>query len=166
MPRLFFFRDLLKASLCILTIILCAGPASAADKSTVSFQIVDELSDGQIDETIAVCINGLPTGQLHIDSSKPRDVLSVTDAAAASYRYTLCGQLLEQDADGKPQPHRIDHGGVLTGNIDVSELVALKSDNDVFYLFGDSLDDNLQALPFRLSGITAQGSCAKTVAMQ
>ena len=75
--------------------------------------VIDRLSAGQQEETIAVYIVGRLVGTLHIDADHPDDRFTATIERMVHTPYTLCGQLLKREPDGSVSTHRIDNSGVL-----------------------------------------------------
>ncbi len=142
---------------------LCLGliqMVSAAPAQTVSFQITDELSAGQVDEEIAISINHRSVGTLKIGGVKRSDTLSVTIPAAPVYHYDLCGHLHTRSFFGISADHPIDNGGDLT-DLNGRALFGFNSEDKVFYL----LDQTQGKTPVAVSDVTAGRSCADRVAM-
>jgi hypothetical protein len=87
--------------------------AATAHADTVSVTVVDRLSAGQQEETIAVYFSGHFAGTVHIDPDHPDDSFTATIERAPETPYTLCGRLLRREADGRISVHPIDNTGVL-----------------------------------------------------
>jgi hypothetical protein len=102
---------------------------------TVSVTVVDRLSAGQQEETIAVFFAGRLAGTLHIDAAHPEDRFTASIEHAAHMPYTLCGRLLRQEADGSVSIHPIDNGGLL-GDIAGRTLFANTLGDKLFSLEG------------------------------
>ena len=87
--------------------------AGAARAEPVSVTVVDRLSAGQQEETIAVYFTGKLAGTVHIDAGHPEDQFTATIERAEHTPYTLCGRLVRLEADGRTTVHPIDNGGLL-----------------------------------------------------
>ncbi len=87
--------------------------AATAHADTVSVTVVDRLSEGQQEETIAVYFSGRLAGTVHIDADHPDDSFTATIERAPHTPYTLCGRLLRREANGAVSVHPIDNSGVL-----------------------------------------------------
>jgi hypothetical protein len=110
--------------------------ASAALKAeTVSVTVIDKLSEGQVEETIAVFFAGHLAGTLHIDTNHPEDQFTASIERAPHTQYTLCGRLLRQEPDGSISTHPIDNGGLL-GDIAGRTLFANTHADKLFSLEG------------------------------
>jgi hypothetical protein len=113
---------------------------------TVSVTVVDNLSAGQQEETIAVFFAGHLAGSLHIDAAHPEDQFTATVEHAAHMPYTLCGQLLRQEPDGSISTHPIDNGGIL-GDIAGRTLFANTLGDKLFSLQGSEGAATGEVLP-------------------
>jgi hypothetical protein len=109
-----------------------AGPIKA---ETASVTVVDQLSAGQQEETIAVYFAGRLAGTVHIDAAHPVDQFTATVEQMPHMPYTLCGRLLKREADGSVSTHPIDNGGVL-GDIAGRTLFANTLGDKLFSLEG------------------------------
>ena len=85
--------------------------AVAARAGTVT--VIDRLSAGQMEETIAVYLAGRLAGTVHIDAGHPEDRFTANVPSQPQTPYTLCGRLLRREADGSVSTHSIDNGGLL-----------------------------------------------------
>ena len=92
-----------------------AGGAGAQSPRLVPVTVVDHLSNGQQEETIAVYFEGVLAGTLHVDASHPDDSFQAKVPGLADMSFTLCGKLLRREGDGTLSAHRIDNGGSLSG---------------------------------------------------
>ena len=98
--------------------LLLAGPLNAQPVPRATITVVDHLSTGQQEETIAVYLGGVLAGTLHVDSTHLDDSFSTTVPAMEKLPFTLCGKLLHRESDGSVSTHPIDNGGTLTGYAD------------------------------------------------
>ena len=114
-------------------VFLATTVPSRAETTTVT--IVDQLSQDQQEETIAVYLAGRLSGTLHIDAAHPVDQFTATIEQAPHISYTLCGQLLKREADGSISTHPIDNGGRL-GDIAGRTLFANTLGDKLFSLEG------------------------------
>ncbi len=94
---------------------LLAGVASAQQADRASLILVDHLSVGQQEETIAVYLAGVLVGTLHVDAEHPDDSFAATVPAMSKLPFALCGKLLRHEQGGSVSTHSIDNGGVITG---------------------------------------------------
>ena len=94
---------------------LLAGSAPAQPVRQVSLTVIDHLSLGQQEETIAVYLAGVLVGTLHVDASHPDDSFEAHVPPMAALPFALCGRLLRREPGGDVSSHRIDNGGTLTG---------------------------------------------------
>jgi len=113
---------------------------------TVSVTVIDTLSAGQVEETIAVFFAGHLAGTLHIDTTHPEDRFTASIERAPHTQYTLCGRLLRQEADGSISTHPIDNGGLL-GDIAGRTLFANTLGDKLFSLAGSEGAATGQVLP-------------------
>ena len=113
---------------------LLAALASASAETT-SVTVIDRLSDGQLEETIAVYFAGRLAGTVHIDKTHPEDQFTATIERMAHTPYTLCGKLVRQEADGSQTVHPIDNSGLL-GDVSGRTLFANTIGNVLFSLEG------------------------------
>jgi hypothetical protein len=116
------------------------SPAAGAEvppRTTVT--VVDHLSAGQQEETIAVYFAGVLAGTLHVDANKPDDQFVATVPAQDHIGYTLCGKLLRREADGSLSTHPIDNGGVLAGY--AGHTLAATTLHDVLFSLDDTEGD-------------------------
>jgi hypothetical protein len=148
-----------------MSIILCAGlaggqAAAEAPGKTVTFHIADSLAGDQVDEQIAISINHLPVGTLHVNAQKTKDTLTVTVPVADMYVYDLCGELVQHDADGKTGTHKIDNEGLMPA-LDGRHLTAYNIDASIFYLIDET--PGQPPSPARL--VRGAHGCSDTVAM-
>ena len=95
--------------------LLLAGLASAQPVRKASLTVVDHLSAGQQEETIAVYLAGVLAGTLHVDPAHPDDSFEAQVPAMDNLPFSLCGKLLRRERDGSVSSHTIDNGGMLTG---------------------------------------------------
>ena len=95
--------------------------------------VIDHLSQGQQEETIAVYFAGVLAGSVHIDANHPDDSFTVTVPLQARLGFALCGRLVRREADGSLSTHPIDNGGVLEG-YEGAKLAALTLGDVVFTL--------------------------------
>ena len=109
--------------------------AARASAETASVTVVDRLSVGQQEETIAVYFAGHLAGTVHIDTAHPEDEFTATIERAPNTTYALCGRLLRREADGSISTHRIDNGGVL-GDVAGRTLFANILNDKLFSLEG------------------------------
>jgi hypothetical protein len=91
-----------------------ASAALAQPYRRAHITVVDHLSAGQQEETIAVYLGGVIAGTLHIDSEHPDDSFTADVPAMPRLPFALCGKLLRADEDGAVTIHPIDNGGTLT----------------------------------------------------
>jgi hypothetical protein len=105
--------------------------AVAAQAEQESVTVVDKLSQGQKEETIAVYFAGRLAGTVHIDTAHPVDQFTATIPRLDRTPYTLCGKLIKQEPDGTESVHPIDNGGVL-GDVAGRTLYA-NTINDVLF---------------------------------
>ena len=115
-----------------------AATAHAQDTSgptlrRTSVTVLDHLSQGQQEETIAVYFAGVLAGTVHIDATHPDDSFVATVPAQAKLGFTLCGRLIRREADGSLSTHLIDNGGTLEG-YEGAKLAALTLGDVVFTL--------------------------------
>jgi hypothetical protein len=94
-----------------------AGLAQAQPASKATLTVVDHLSVGQQEETIAVYLAGFLAGTLHVDSAHPDDSFQAQVPAMPTLPFALCGKLLRRESDGTISSHPIDNGGNLTGYV-------------------------------------------------
>jgi len=120
-----------------------AAPAKA---EMVSVTVIDRLSAGQQEETIAVFFAGRLAGTLHIDTGHPEDQFTASIEHTAHTPYTLCGRLLRQELDGSISVHPIDNGGML-GDIAGRTLFANTLGDKLFSLEGTEGAATGQVLP-------------------
>ena len=95
-----------------------AGPLGAQPVPRATITVVDHLSAGQQEETIAVYLAGVLAGTLHVDAMHLDDSLTTTVPAMQKLPFTLCGKLVRREPDGSITTHPIDNGGTLTGYAD------------------------------------------------
>ena len=105
----------------------------SARAEPVSVTVVDRLSQGQQEETIAVYFTGKLAGTVHIDAGHPEDQFTATIERSAHVPYTLCGRLVSLEADGRTTIHPIDNGGLL-GDVAGRTLYANTLGNVLFSL--------------------------------
>jgi hypothetical protein len=113
-------------------LLVAANPVRA---ETASVTVVDHLSEGQQEETIAVYFAGVLAGTLHIDAGHPDDQFTATIPRVPNLTYTLCGRLLRREMDGSVSTHPIDNGGVL-GDVAGRTLFANTIGDKLFSLEG------------------------------
>ena len=113
--------------------LLAVSPRANAEM--VSVTVVDHLSVGQQEETIAVYFAGHLAGTVHIDTEHPDDQFTASIQRMARTPYTLCGKLLKREADGTLSTHPIDNGGIL-GDIAGRTLFANTLGDVLFSLEG------------------------------
>ena len=100
---------LVAAAGCFLAVSAGAQPVRRA-----RLTLIDHLSGGQQEETIAVYLAGVLVGTLHVDSAHPDDHFDAQVPAMPSLPFALCGKLLRRESDGSISNHAIDNGGTLT----------------------------------------------------
>ena len=137
-------------ALAFLALIICSAHAQ-----TSAVTVIDHLSAGQQEETIAVFFAGHLAGTLHIDQAHPDDTFTAALDGAGRIHYTLCGLLRRREPDGTVSEHRIDNGGELDA-VSGGSYAAL------------TLDDKLFALVDAVTGMGAQSltpgpACAAAV---
>ncbi len=92
---------------------LLAGSAHAQPAPKATLTVVDHLSEGQQEETIAVYLAGFLAGTLHVDSAHPDDSFQIQVPSMPKLPFALCGKLLRRESDGSVSSHPIDNGGSL-----------------------------------------------------
>ena len=121
--------------------------SAAIHAQTAAVTVVDHLSAGQQEETIAVFFAGHLAGTLHIDQSHPEDSFTASLDGAGHIHYTLCGLLRRAAPDGVISEHRIDNGGELDATSG-GHYAALTLDDRLFALVdADTGDGALNLTP-------------------
>jgi hypothetical protein len=119
--------------------VLLSPVAGGQESPHTTVTVVDHLSTGQQEETIAVYFAGVLAGTLHVDASKPDDQFVAMVPARDHIGYTLCGKLLRREADGSLSTHPIDNGGVLAGY--AGHTLAATTLHDVLFSLEDLQGD-------------------------
>ena len=114
---------------------LFLATVTPTEAEMVSVTVIDRLSAGQQEETIAVFFSGRFAGTLHIDTGHPEDQFTTAIEHTAHTPYTLCGRLLRREIDGSISVHPIDNGGML-GDIAGRTLFANTLGDKLFSLQG------------------------------
>ena len=104
-----------RAALVAAAALLLAGAACAQGVRRATITVVDHLSAGQQEETIAVYLAGVLAGTLHVDASHMDDSIVATVPVLDQLPFALCGKLVRRERDGGVTDHVIDNGGTLTG---------------------------------------------------
>lgn len=112
----------------------------------VSVTVVDRLSEGQQEETIAVYFAGHLAGTVHVDPDHPDDEFTAHIERDSQTSYTLCGRLLKREPDGRIAIYPIDNGGML-GDIAGRTLFANTKGDVIFSLEGSEGAATGQVLP-------------------
>ncbi|MFE0754244.1 hypothetical protein ACFW16_09850 [Inquilinus sp. NPDC058860] len=146
------------AALMLLICLFAVAPAGAGPKDH-RFRIVDELGPDQIEELIAVGIDGRTVGVLHVTRDDPIAELQVKVPAGRAVRYELCGFLIVETPEGGRRQHPINHTGTIA-DADGRELKAFNQNSEIFFL-QDSAPQDADAAK---TAIVGTGQCAQPVA--
>ncbi|MGK9171206.1 hypothetical protein KXR53_33250 [Inquilinus limosus] len=138
--------------------LLGATPAAAEPKEH-RFRIVDELGPDQVEELIAVGIDGRTIGVLHVTKDDPIAELQVKVPARRTLHYELCGFLIVETPEGRRQQRPINHTGTIE-NANGRELRAFNQNNEIFFLQDGAPQDPDAAK----TTILGTGQCAQPVA--
>ncbi len=122
-----------------------SGRVAPAQAKTATVTIMDHLSAGQQEETIAVFLNGSLAGTLRIDRAHPDDSFTAALDGAVHIHYTLCGLLRRESPDGGVTDHRIDNGGDLDA-VSGGSYAALTLDDRLFALVDAQTGGGARAL--------------------
>ncbi len=92
-------------------LLLAASPARAAPD--VTFRVLDQLGDTEVEEATAIYIDQHLVGSFHLDDSHPQQIITVTIPEADTYHYAMCGHVSTRDSDGQITDHSVNTSGTL-----------------------------------------------------
>lgn|GEM_PF-2999198 len=139
--------------------VFAAAPPAGAGPKDHRFRITDTLGPDQVEELIAVGIDGRTVGVLHVTKDDPFAELQVKVPAGRTVRYELCGFLVVETPEGGRRQHPINHTGTIA-DADGRELKAFNQNSEVFYL-QDGAPQDAEAAK---TAIVGTGQCAQPVA--